>query len=186
MWRVFVLISVVSLAGCVGVPIARVDTARLAPGQLGTGFDPDVTAINFAQWAFADPGRTRGRPVEGARGAAAMDYIAGALNTSPRWSNIPATTQLQLLQGRREVRRALGVVLGTPSQAVVDRLTMAADALAHQDEPAALRQLGAPVFDAPAQTVLYRLANLPYLQMANVSTMHAANALFRPDDSDWR
>ena len=81
------------------------DTARLAPGALGSGFDPDVTAVNLARWAFADSGRTRGRPIEGARAAASMDYIAGELYTSPRWANIDALTKEQLLQGRQEVRR---------------------------------------------------------------------------------
>jgi len=77
------------------------DTARLAPGALGSGFDPDVTAVNLAQWAFADSGRTRGRSIEAARAAASMDYIAGQLYTSPRWSNISALTKEQLLQGRQ-------------------------------------------------------------------------------------
>lgn len=172
-------------AGCGSLPVTVADTARLAPGQLGTGGDPDVTAVNLAQWAFADPGRTYGRPVDAARAAAAMDYIAGELNTSPRWSNIPALTQEQLLQGRQEVRQALGVAPGAPSQAVVDRLTAAADALTRNDEPAALRQLGPPVFEPPPQQVLAVLSKMPYLRMANVSTMRAANELFEPGDNDW-
>ena len=183
--RVLTFALLLMLAGC-GLPVQTVDTARLAPGQLGTGFDPDVTAVNFAQWAFADPARTRGRPVEGARAVAAMDYIAGSLNTSPRWDNIPATIQMQLLQGRVQARRAIGVVPGAPSQAVIDRLTMAADALAHADQPAALQQLDAPIFDAAAPVVLARLADLPYVPAANVSTMRAANALFRPNGNSWR
>lgn len=169
------------VAGCGIIPIQVADTARLAPGELGGGIDPDVSSVYIAEWAFADPSRTSGHPAEGARAAAAMDYIAGELNTAPRWANIPATTQMQLLQGRVEVRRAIGVTPGASSQAVVDRLTMAADALDHQDRSAALRQLATSVFDVPAQTVLARLSNLPYLQMANVSTIHAANSLFRPD-----
>jgi len=155
------------------------DTARLAPGALGGGgFDPDVTAVYQAQWAFAVPSRTHGRPIEAARAAASMDYIAGQLYTSPRWANIAATTKEQLLQGRREVRAALGVVPGTSSQAVVDHLAAAGRALEAGDQPAAVVQLGAPVFDRPGDQVLARLSNLPYLQMANVSTMRAANELF--------
>ena len=97
------------------------DTARLAPGALGSGFDPDVTAVNLARWAFADSGRTRGLPIEGARAAASMDYIAGQLYTSPRWANIDAITKEQLLQGRQEVRAALGVVPGTSHLLVMER-----------------------------------------------------------------
>jgi hypothetical protein len=162
------------------------DTARLAPGALGSGFDPDVTAVNLAQWAFADSGRTRGRPIEAARAAASMDYIAGQLYTSPRWSNISALTKEQLLQGRQEVRAALGVIPGTSSQAVVDHLTIAGNALAAGDQAFAIAQLGSPVFDQPGEQVLQRLANMPYLRMANVSTMRAANQLFDQQGSHER
>ena len=160
------------------------DTARLAPGALGGGFDPDVTAVNLARWAFAASGRTRGLPIEGARAAASMDYIAGQLYTSPRWANIDALTKEQLLQGRREVRAALGVVPGTPSQAVVDHLTAAANALAGGNQAFAVAQLGSPVFQEPGEQVLQRLANLPYMRMANVSTTRAGNELFQNGRGD--
>ncbi len=186
MVRAGLLALVCLLPAACGLPITVQDTARLAPGQLGTGYDPDVTAVNLAQWAFADSGRIYGRPVEAARAAAAMDYIAGELSTSPRWANIPALTQEQLLQGRREVRAALWVAPGVRSQAVVDRLTAAADALSRSDQASALRELGPGVFTVPAEQVLARLSNMPYLRMANVSTMRAANELFEPGDSDWR
>ena len=155
------------------------DTAQAAPGAFGTGaLDPDVTAMNLAQWAFADSSRTYGRPVEAARAAAAMDYVAGEFYTSPRWSNISALTKEQLLQGRAEVRQALGVAPGTSSQAVVDRLTTAANALASGDQAAAVQQLGQPAFTGTGEQVLARLSNMPYLRMANVSTMRAAGQMF--------
>jgi len=185
--RTFLAAACVLPAACAGglqpfVP----DTARLAPGALGSGLDPDVTAVYLAQWAFADSGRTRGRPIEAARAAASMDYIAGQLYTSPRWSNISALTKEQLLQGRREVRAALGVVPGTSSQAVVDHLTIAGNALAAGDQGTAISELGSPVFSQPGDQVLQRLANMPYLQMANVSTMHAASELFdHRGSSEW-
>lgn len=176
---------VLSAAGC-GPVAPPPDTARLQPGQLGTGFDPDVTAVNLAQWAFADRARTYGRPADAARAAASMDYIAGALNTSPRWANISPITKEQLLQGRQEVREALGVVPGTPSQVVVDRLAAAGNALAAGDQDAAARELGPPAFNAPGEQVIARLADLPYLRMANVSTMRAANEMFGPGQlNDW-
>lgn len=165
-------------AACANVQPVVPDTARLTTEQLGSGFDPDVTAINQAQWAFADAGRTYGRPVEAARAAASMDYVAGEFYTSPRWSNISALTREQLLQGRAEVRSALGIPPGTPSQAVVDHLTAAGNALAVGNQGAALAQLSGPTFSTPPDQVLARLSNMPYLRMANVSTMRAANELF--------
>ena len=162
------------------------DTARLAPGALGSFSDPDVTAVQLAQWAFSDSGRTYGRPIEGARAMASMDYIAGQLYTSPRWSNISALTKEQLLQGRVETRQVLGVLPGTPSQAVVDSLTQAGNALAAGDQPAALAAVSRPIYAQPGEPVLQRLANLPYMRMANIATQHAAGELFDSSSSDLR
>lgn len=187
MLRMILLAAVCALPlGCGDVSQGVPDTARLQPGQLGTNGDPDVTALNFAQWAFADSGRTYGRPADAARAAASLDYMAGALYASPRWLNLSAETKEQLLQGRQEVRDALGVVPGTPSQILVDRLTGAADALTSGDQATAVRQLGPPAFDAPGEQVLTRLSNMPYLRMANVSTMRAANELYESSTGiDW-
>ncbi|MGI4939621.1 MAG: hypothetical protein ACRYHQ_03450 [Janthinobacterium lividum] len=179
MLRTVLLAAVCILpAACGNIQPFVPDTARLAPGQLGLGFDPDVTAVNQAQWAFADAGRTYGRPIEAARAAASMDYIAGQIYTSPRWSNISALTKDQLLQGRQEVRAALGIPPGTPSQAVVNQLAAAGNALADGNQAAALAQLSGPTFTTPPEQVLAKLSNMPYLQMANVSTMRAANELY--------
>lgn len=185
-WILLIVACLLPTACAGGLQPFVPDTARLAPGALGSGLDPDVTAVNQAQWAFADPSRTRGRPIEAARAAASMDYIAGQLYTSPRWSNISALTKEQLLQGRQEVRAALGVVPGTSSQAVVDHLTIAGNALAAGDQATAVAQLGGPVFSEPGDQVLQRLANMPYLRMANVSTMRAANQLFDQGGRDER
>ena len=178
------LASLIALSACVA-PVVP-DTARLAPGQLVSYGDPDVTAMNLAQYAFADPSRTYGRPIDAARAAASMEYVAGEFYTSPRWANVSAITKEQLLQGRAEVRAALGVAPGTSSQAVVDRLIAAANAMQAQDRAAAIALLGAPVFTAPGEVVLARLSAMPYLQMANVSTMRAAGQLFGPDGRDYR
>ncbi len=176
------LTASLALAGCGSIQPFVPDTARMTTAQFGTGgLDPDVAATQFAQWAFADSGRTYGRPVEGARAVAAMDYIAGQLYTSPRWAGISALTKEQLLQGRAEVREAMAVRAGTPSQLVVDRMTAAGNALAAGNRDAALAQLSDPAFTAGPASTLDRLANLPYLRMANVSTQRAGNSLF--DDS---
>lgn len=172
------------LAGCGPFQPFVPDTARLPAGALGGGGDPDVAAANLAQWAFADSGRTYGRPVEAARAAAAMEYMAGQFYTSPRWDNISATTKDQLLQGRQEVRVALGVAPGASSQQIVDALAGAGTALAAGREDQAVGLLGAPVFSQPGAETLARLSNLPYLRMANVSSMKAANEMFDSSSND--
>lgn len=173
-------------AACANLQPRVVDTARLAPGELGSFINIDVAAVQQAQYAFADPGRTRDRPVEAARASAAMDYIAGQLYTSPRWANISALTKEQLLQGRAEVREVLGVRSDAPSQLVVDSLANAANALLAGDQPAAAAALTNPAFTRPGEQTLQRLTNMPYVRMANVSTMRAAGELFRPDSGGFR
>ena len=175
-----VVLIALSLSACAGVQPFVPDTARIRPGTFGTILDPDVYAVYQAQWAFALPSRTYGRPLEAARASAAMDYIAGQLNTSPRWANISAITKMQLLQGREEMRQALGIRPGVPSQAVVDTLAGISNALIADDQAAALTLANAPIFAAPGEPVLARLSDMPYVQMANVSTMRAAGELFRP------
>ena len=172
------------LAACGPVQPFVPDTARLAPGALGCGGDIDVGAVNQAQWAFADSSRTYGRPIEAARAAAAMDYIAGQLSTSPRWQNVSALTKEQLLQGRIEVRTALRVLPGASSQAVVDALAGAGNALAAGQQDQALGLLGAPVFAGPPQQTLAILSNMPYLAEANIGTSHALNELFDSSSDD--
>ena len=53
------------------------DTAVLPFAAFGT-MDNDVAAANQAAWAFALPERTANNPVDAARAAAAIDYLAGA------------------------------------------------------------------------------------------------------------
>lgn len=180
--RNFALFSALLLGGCssFGLHPFVPDTARLFPNELGFGpLDQDVPAVYYAAWAFADPGRTRNSPSAAARACASMDYIAGELYTSPRWANIGATTDEQLLQGRTQMRQALGIQVNAPSQFVVNGLSGAANALAVGNNQAALAALSNPAFPNPQYT-LARLSNLPYIQEANISTMKAQNELFGP------
>ena len=161
------------------------DTARLVPGELGQGaLDPDVSAVNLAAWAFADPGRTRNNPAEAARACASLDYIAGELYTAPRWANIGGNTKYQLLRGRVEMRRALGIPLNAPSQLVVNGLAGAGNAFAAGNPQAALAALSNPAFPNP-QATLAQLSSLPYMQEANIGSLKAANELFGPGQSLW-
>lgn len=174
----FVTCLLIGLAGCGAIQPVVVDQSQLPAGALGGGLDPDVTAANLAQYAFADSGRTYGRPVDAARAAISLEYLAGAIYSSPRWSNVSVLTKDQLLQGRQELRTALGVAPSATSQQVVDDLIAASNALVANDQAGAARSLGAPVFPAGGQRTLTVLNNMPYLRMANVATMRLQNQLF--------
>jgi hypothetical protein len=170
-------------AGCAGVQPGPPDSAVLRPGQFGSG-DPDVNAANLAEEAFADRNRTYGKPIEAARAAAAIDYLAGHIPSEARWAGVSGETKEQLLQGRAEAREAIGVAAAATSQAVVDHLTAAADALERGGEAAAMRQLGPPTFSGSGEETLARLAKLPYLRMANVSTARVANEMAEPNGAE--
>lgn len=169
-----------TIAACGPLP-PPVDTAQLPPGVFSP-LDQDVPAAEYAQYAFADPARTYGNPVAGAQAVLAMDYIAGQMNTNPRWANIPAATQMQLLAGRTQTRQAVGIAPNAPSQLVINSLVAARNNLASGNMDAAARDLDNPAFPAGGARAVQALANLPYIQAANVSTQQAAEELFRPDD----
>ncbi len=149
------------------------DTAIMPLTGGGTPVLSDQGAIQTASYALGERSRTAGQPGEAARALASIDYLAGALYTNPHWSGIPATTKLRMLQGRAEVRSYLAVAPGTPSQAVVNGLIRAADALEAGDTATASAALPASVFTrGPAGTIAL-LSNLPYLQQANVAAQNA-------------
>lgn len=161
-------------AACAGLPPA-VDAARLPPGEFA-GPDPDVAAVQYAAQAFSASSSTYGDPAAGAEAALALEYAAGALNANPRWASVDAGTKAQLLQGRAEMRAALGVAPGAPSQGVVDSLAAARRALQAGDTAKAMAALGNPAFTKPPEQEIATLGNLPYLQQANAATLRAAEA----------
>ena len=185
MRRFFPVVAVAILPVACGPLPPPPDTAVLPPGVF-SALDQDVPATEYAQYAFSDPARTYGNPVAGAQAVLAMDYIAGELNTSPRWENIGAITQQQLLQGRAATRQAVGIAPNAPSQLVVDSLVRARNALAAGNTQAAEAALTNPAFPAGGAQAVKALTNLPYIQMANVSTQHAGEDLFAPDSGDER
>ncbi len=133
-----------------------------------------MAAIEQSSDVFGSASRGYGRPGEAARAAAAVDYLGGALNTSPRWACLSGVAKTQILDARVELRRVLGVTPGTPSQVVVDDLVRAADAVADNDRAAAERALSPPAFTAAPADTLRRLGNLPAMQAVTVGTMRVS------------
>ena len=158
------------------------DTARLPFAAFGT-LDNDVAAANQAAWAFAVPARTANNPVDAARAAAGVDYLAGALSTNPRWLMVSPFTKQEMLQGRLEVRGALGISPAAPSQVVVIALLRFAWAWQAGDRSGALRELAAPGFSLPPEQTVQVLSNLPYIRAANIASIDAANQMLPGGDT---
>jgi hypothetical protein len=152
------------------------DTARLPFAAFGT-LDNDVAAANQAAWAFAAPARTTDDPVDAARAAAGVDFLAGELSSNPRWVGLSPLTKQEMLQARVDVRRALGIAPNAPSQVVVDALLRFAAAWGAGDRAAAMQALTTPGFTLPTEQTVRILANLPYIPSANVASMEAANQM---------
>lgn len=143
------------------------------PGlSVAVGGDIDVWAINIAQWAFADSSRIADRPVEAARAAAALEYLAVALN-APRWAGMNPITKMEMVTARFELRLALGIPPDAPSQPVIQSLLDCANALAAGDPIAAAAILRSPLFGFGPDRTLAILNTLPFLRAANIATMHA-------------
>ncbi len=174
--RWLALLCVLIPAACGPLP-PPADTARLPPGVFGV-LDQDVPAVQFAAWAFASSSRTFGNPATGAQAVIAMEYIAGQLNTAPRWAFVSASTQMQLLRGRAAVRNAVGIAPDARSQQVVNSLLSARNFLQIGQTQAAEAAVANPAFTLPPAQTIQRLANLPYINIANVATLHANAEIF--------
>jgi hypothetical protein len=153
------------------------DTAHLPPGVFD-GADQDVPAVQFAAYAFSASSRTYGNPAEGAQAVLAMDYIAGQLNTDPRWAGLDDDTKAQLLEARDQTRATVGIAPNAPSQLVVDSLVTARNDLRADDQPGAAAAVTNAAFTKPPAETIQILGNLPYLREVNVATLHAADELF--------
>lgn len=168
------------LAGC-ALETPPPSTGYLPPGAFGNAIineDPAIAAANDATWVFAHPAGVQGNPAEMALAAASLDAMAGQFSTSPRWERMDTLVKLQMLQARSKVRRILGVRVGAPSQAVIDVLVAASQALHRGDEQAALSALSAPVFTFPPSRTLAILTHFPYVPLANHATAFASQYLY--------
>jgi hypothetical protein len=79
-----------------------------------------------------------------------------------------------MLQARVNVRRVLGIAPGAPSQVVVNALLSTAWNLQAGNQAGALHTLDNPAFSMPPPQTPQILADLPYVQSANVASSDAA------------
>ena len=147
-------------------------TAVMPNGALGTNSDIDVRSLDVASYAFGRP--LRNEPARAADAVAALDYMGGELNTSPRWATMmPSLFRLQMLQSREIIRQYIGISAQAPSQAVVDTMLALAGAYRSGDQASVQRLLSSPIFTVPPGQVEARLTNVPVIPTVNNATSHA-------------
>ena len=174
--RALVVLPILALclAGCATLPPTE-RTPFLPAGVYGVYQDNDTGAINQSAWAFASPANIRNDPVDAAKAVVALEYLSGELRENPRWIGIDSSVDVHIGRARDQLRAILGIRPDAPSQVVVNTLLALSWDLQVGNQEAVMRVLASPLFTRPPAQTLQILANLPYVQEANVATMQAAN-----------
>jgi hypothetical protein len=170
--------ALVMLGGCSEDAYRLPSTAIMPAGALNTNGDIDVRSLDVAAYGFGHYDEMKGNPALAASTVAALDYMGGQLNTSPRWVNMPGLFRLQMLQSRDIVRGVLGISPTVPSQDVVDTMLALSAAYSSGDPSQVNKLLGSPIFSVPPDQAAQRLADLPYMALVNNATTHADSYSF--------
>jgi hypothetical protein len=166
------------LAACSDGVYRLPSTAVMPAGALNTNGDIDVRSLDIASYGFGHYDEMKGNPAMAASTVAALDYMGGQLNTSPRWVGMPALFRLQMLQSRDIVRGVLGISATAPSQEVVDTMLALSTAYQSGNQAQVNQLLASPIFSVPPDQAAERLADLPYLPVVNNATTHADSYSF--------
>jgi len=172
--RLLSVAVLLTVAACASDPLP--DTATMPDGALGTNGDIDVRSLDIAGYDFAHA--MKGDPAQAADAIAALDYMGGKLNTSPRWIAMPPLDRAQMLQARNSLRQFIGISPGAPSQTVVDTMLALAQAYRAQDQTAVQRLLATPIFTVPPAEVAAHLNDIPLMPTVNAVTTRADAAAF--------
>lgn len=164
------IFSVLALSGCLHRDLPP-DTAVMPPGALGTNGDVDVRALDIAAFDFAHA--IKGNPSKAATAVAALDYLGGELNSSPRWIDMDALTRLEMLDWRKQMRAQLGINATASAQSVVNTMLGLAQAYQTHDTASVQRLLASPIFTVPPTVVADRLNDIPYNANLNAVTTRA-------------
>jgi hypothetical protein len=160
------------LSACATLPATQ-RTPFLPASVYGALQDNDTGAISLAAWAFASPANTRGDPADAAKAVIALEYLSGELKENPRWVEVDSSVAVHLAQARNQLRQILGIRPDAPPQVVVNVLLAFATNVQTGNQAAAMQALASPLFTTPPEQTLQALANLPYVQEANLATARA-------------
>jgi hypothetical protein len=165
--------ALATMAGCSSDVYRLPSTAVMPVGALNTNGDIDIRSLDIAAYGFGHYDEMKGNPAMAASTVAALDYMGGQLNTSPRWVSMPGLFRLQMLQSRNIVRGVLGISPTVPSQDVVDTMLALSAAYSSGNQTEVNQLLRSPIFSVPPEQAAERLADIPYLPVVNNATTHA-------------
>jgi hypothetical protein len=153
------LLFCAALAACGLIPPD--DTAHMPNNRFGGPAMSQNEAIGLSSYVLKDPTAVRGDPATAARAIAAEDWLAGQSRLTPDFAAYAPVNQGTWYVLRQQVRAAIGISPGTPSQVVVEHLLAASDALKAGDHAGAAAQLQPPAFSLGPDGTLAALGNLP-------------------------
>jgi len=161
---------------------AGTEDVVLPRGANTTLTDPVRYAVSQSQYNFASaPSHLVGRPADAAEAAMLYEYMtAQLLGPYPRREYHPLHPGA-LVEGRAELRAAIGIAPNAPAQTVIDRLWGASENIRRADRTAAITALSGPAFVLPGEEVLKRLAALPPLPRTGLGASEAYGR-FRDQD----
>lgn len=177
-----ILLPSLGLSGCAPDALPGPQGGAVLPPDavVGAG-DPTRAAILNTAYAFASPANLAGRPAEAAQSVANFEYLTVAIPTDPRYREFSPLVAINLVDGRAELRQALGIAPSALPQAVIDALYAAARALRAGDMVAAERLLVPPNFTLGGAATLGRLAAMPAAPKANFAASLAQAEMTRVD-----
>jgi hypothetical protein len=164
------LIACALLGAC---EMARVDASKLPPSFYGPTVFVDDAAAYEAKWVF---GGNSSFPTDAAKSAhivAVIEYLGGAVNSNGQWSDLAGVVQVQMLQGRAEIRAALGVAPTARSQEIVDALVVVSRT---NDPKQQMAALDSPIFTRGPEATLRSLADMPPLPVTTRAVQAFGNA----------
>lgn len=151
------LLAILLLAGCAEITRAPPPEppSALAGALLA---DPLPAILDNAARDFAGGGAgLEGRPQATALALARVEWIGGETRPGFRLAALPESFTFALQRSVEEGRASLGIAAEATPEASVAALVAAAQALARQDEAAALRALVPPTITATGRPVMSRL-----------------------------
>jgi hypothetical protein len=140
---------------------------------------PWTVGLYFATETFTHPITMKGDPARVSLAIAAIDALAGQLAVGDGPFGVHPMSEMTMLQARKTLRSMLGIPATAPSQAVIDDLVLASQALESGDRAAALQQFRAPYFTKSSQQTLEILSDFPYVPIVYGATTEFSDAVSR-------
>ncbi len=155
------LMATLAVAACAPAGPPPTLPQSLGGSDAVVGRDPIVVVGQEVVAFYRDP--QPNRPAAAARAIAEIEWLADTLPNNPRWMTASDVGINSLVESRWTARRALGIPQNAPSQAVINGLAAAAQAIDGNNQAALSAALPRNIFTLGPQQTVARLSQPPAL-----------------------